>query len=88
MLCLSGFELYSRWVPLIKYMLQFRDRKQGFKILHKIFWPCRNFTLRPYWLFKFFKISTVTRQTEGSLRHYVFDNVDCAETINIFLLRN
>ena len=44
-ICLSGFELYSRRVPLIKYMLQFRDRNQGFKILHKIFWPCRNLPL-------------------------------------------
>ena len=29
MLCLSGFELYSRWVPLIKARLQYLQR--GYK---------------------------------------------------------
>ena len=35
MLCLSGFELYSRWVPLVS------DPLQDMEFLHHIYCPCR-----------------------------------------------
>ena len=36
MLCLSGFELYSRWVPLIAYNM-FRETSNIVRLANKLF---------------------------------------------------